>query len=123
MIIVLPFLGDLLPHNSYRCLAIYYLYTFIVTRQFITLEFLLLLGRLLPTVGDDVEHIFQGPGCISKYRNVRISKIKIAIKSQKNRKKMGMVIIVDAEIGGCAFRVQCAFPNMESVAMQNEKWQ
>ena len=32
-----------------------------------------------------------------------------------------MVLIVGDDVWGAAFRIQCAFPNMEGVAMLNEK--
>ena len=31
-----------------------------------------------------------------------------------------MVLTVDDDVGHCFFRVQCAFPNMEGVAMLNK---
>jgi len=40
------------------------------------------------------------------------------------RKKIWMVVrMVGGCVGGVVFRVQCTFPNMESEAVLNEKWQ
>ena len=44
--------------------------------------------------------------------------MKKAIKYSKNQKKMG-----DADVGNAVFRVQYAFPNIESEAVLNEKQQ
>ena len=35
--------------------------------------------------------------------------------------KRGMVLTVGDDVWGAVFRIQCAFPNMEGVAMLNEK--
>ena len=56
------------------------------------------------TIGDNIGHCFQGPVCTSKHRNGQFS----------------------GERGWCSLlvtRVQRAFPNLESVAMLNEKKQ
>ena len=41
-------------------------------------------------------------------------------KSQNQRSK---VLTVDDDVWGAVFRIQCAFPHMEGVAMPNEKQQ
>ena len=57
---------------------------------------------------------FQGPVHTSKYRKKCFSGWKMAIKYRKNEKKSGMDWWWCWE--GAVFRVQCAFPNMETFA-------
>ena len=58
--------------------------------------------------------LFQGPVCTSKYRKKCFAGWKMAIKYRKNQEKSGMDWWWCWE--GTVFRVQCAFPNMETFA-------
>ena len=73
------------------------------------------------TVGGNIGHCFQGPVCTSKYRKGDFCKQKIAIKWGKFHRKNGGWCPLLVMMLGNAFRVQCTFPSMESVAMLNEK--
>ena len=39
---------------------------------------------------------------------------------EKSQKQRGMLLTVGDDVQGAVFRLQCAFPNMEGMAMPNE---
>jgi hypothetical protein len=64
-----------------------------------------------------------GVQCAFQIGKVRLCQMNNHIRTgekKKQEKKRGMVLTV-GDVGGAVFRVQHAFPNMESEAVPNEK--